>query len=96
MVLAILIIHPHYGKIYIAGNVLCLMPVGKDQAEQIVTEDLKKKYPSIERLEFTLFEPQNNEIVLIGRFKVKDEPNYKIFGYALDVQTGEIKKYIII
>jgi len=96
MMLAILIIHPHYGKIYIAGNVLCLMPVGKDQAEQIVTEDLKKKYPSIERLEFTLFEPQNNEIVLIGRFKVKDEPNYKIFGYALDVQTGEIKKYIII
>jgi hypothetical protein len=71
------------------------MPVGKDQAEQIVAEDLKKKYPSIERLEFTLFELQNNEIVLIGRFKVKDEPNYKIFGY-LDVQTGEIKKYIII
>jgi hypothetical protein len=72
------------------------MPVGKDQAEQIVAEDLKRKYPNVEGIEFILFELRGNVIALVGEFKVKDEPNYKIFGYALDVQTGEIKKYIII
>jgi hypothetical protein len=63
------------------------MPVGKDQAEQIVAEDLKRKYPSVEGIEFTAFQSHvnfvfhaesgapktewRNYLWLSGMFKVK-------------------------
>jgi hypothetical protein len=69
------------------------MPVSKDHAEQIVAEDLKRKYPNVEGIEFILFELRGNVIALVGEFKVKDKD--KMFAYVLDAQTGEIKMYFI-
>jgi hypothetical protein len=86
------------------------MPVGKDQAEQIVAEDLKRKYPNIEGIVFTSFEQYvypvlhkesgtskievRNSLVLSGMFKVKNV--YGIFTYIIDAETGEIMEYKII
>jgi uncharacterized phage-like protein YoqJ len=88
------------------------MPVGKDQAEQIVAEDLKRKYPNIEGIVFTSFEQHvypvlhkesgtskieaRNSLVLSGMFKVKNVNAYGIFTYIIDAETGEIKEYKII
>jgi len=101
---------PSLRKIYIAGNVLCLMPVGKDQTEQIVAENLKRKYLNIEGIVFTSFEQYvypvlhkesgtskievRNSLVLSGMFKVKNV--YGIFTYIIDAETGEIMEYKII
>jgi len=86
------------------------MPVGKDQAEQIVAEDLKRKYPNIQGIVFTSFEQYiypvlhkesgtskievRNSLVLSGMFKVKNV--YGIFTYIIDAETGEIMEYKII
>jgi hypothetical protein len=86
------------------------MPVSKDQAEQIVTEDLKRKYPNIEGIVFTSFQQcvypalhkesgtskieARNCLLLSGMFKVKNV--YGIFMYKIDAETGEIREYEII
>jgi hypothetical protein len=86
------------------------MPVGKDQTEQIVAENLKRKYLNIEGIVFTSFEQYvypvlhkesgtskievRNSLVLSGMFKVKNV--YGIFTYIIDAETGEIMEYKII
>jgi hypothetical protein len=88
------------------------MPVGKDQAEQIVAEDLKRKYPNIEGIVFTSFKQYvypvlhkesgtseieaRNWLLLSGMFKVKNVNVYGIFMYKIDAETGEIMEYEII
>jgi|ECHhosMinimDraft_1075155.scaffolds.fasta_scaffold01183_6 hypothetical protein len=86
------------------------MPVSKNHAEQIVAEDLKRKYPNVEGIEFTAFQSHvdfvfhaesgapktewRNYLWLSGMFKVKN--SYGSFTYIIDAETGEIREYRII
>jgi hypothetical protein len=73
-----------------------MVSVNKDKAESIVSEDLKKKYPDMERIEFLYlkFYETLDEWTLIGWLSTK-KGETRVFTYTIDATTGQIKEYRI-
>jgi hypothetical protein len=74
-----------------------MMKVDKDKAESIVSEDLKKKYPDMERIEFAYlkFYEKLEEWSILGWLSTK-KGEIRFFAYTIDATTGQIKEYWII
>lgn len=73
------------------------MKVDKDKVESIVSEDLKKKYPDMERIEFVYlkFYEKLEEWFIVGWLSTK-KGETRIFTYTIDATTGQIKEYWMI
>ena len=73
-----------------------IMEIDRDRAESIVSSDLKKRYPDIERLEFThaRFSEILKEWWVMGWF-LTESGSIRFFSYTLDAETGWIKEYTI-
>jgi hypothetical protein len=74
----------------------CMVKIGKDQAESIVSSDLKKRYPDIKYLEFigVRFSEVLGEWTLMGWFSTESGLT-RVFLYSLNAETGQVKEYII-
>jgi|ECHhosMinimDraft_1075155.scaffolds.fasta_scaffold07921_2 hypothetical protein len=74
-----------------------MMKVDKDKVESIVSEDLKKKYPDTERIEFVYlkFYEKPEGWFILGWLSTKKEGT-RVFTYTIDATTGQIKEYWII
>ena len=73
-----------------------MMKVDKDKAESIVSEDLKKKYPVMERIEFAhlKFYEELGEWFILG-WLLTQNGETRVFAYVIDATTGQIKEYKI-
>ena len=71
-----------------------MVKVDKDYVEEVVKEDLSRKYPDIEELEFqSVIRPYRNWVAM-GVFSTS-RGFRRTFMYFIDGETGEVLGYMI-